>query len=68
MSEQWGTVHKGDRVEIDHTGERGVVYEVWKGMEDTVEVALDSGSFTCVDPPNVTVLRRGQRMRKVGAA
>lgn len=63
MSEAWGTVHKGDRVEIDSSGERGVVHMVWPGREDTVEVALDSGGFTCVDPPLVTVLRRRKRLR-----
>lgn len=50
---------KGDLVEILATGERGIVHAVWDGLEDTIEIKLDSGSFTCRDPHHLKLIDRG---------
>ena len=55
---------RGDRVSLDeslaayHGCRFGVVHAIHGGTEDTVEVRLDSGSFTCTDPPRLTLISR----------
>lgn len=50
----------GERVKLDeslaayHGCEYGVVFAVYDGGEDTVELLLDSGIYTCTDPPRIT--------------
>jgi hypothetical protein len=47
---------EGDRVELKgpnalyHGCADGMVHAVYAGMEDTIEVLLDNGTYTCVDP------------------
>lgn len=46
----------GDRVELApknalyHGCAHGVVHALYDGQEDTIEVLLDNGDYTCLDP------------------
>lgn len=60
MSRQF--LHVGDRVLLAkrlatyHGCDTGTVHALYDGMEDTVEVLLDNGIYTCTDPPRLTLL------------
>lgn len=53
-----------DRVRLDerlaayHGCEWGTVHAVHGGTEDTIEVLLDNGTYTCTDPPRLLNLTR----------
>ena len=55
---------RGDRVRLDerlaeyHGCKYGTVHAIWTGAEDTVEVYLDTGVFTCTDPSRLMLMNR----------
>lgn len=69
---------RGDRVKLDarlaayHGCEYGTVYAVWPGLEDTIELRLDTRDYrvnhdtgyvyTCTDPDRLTVVVPAPRL------
>jgi hypothetical protein len=50
-------LQEGDRVRLKHEDELGTIHAIWDGAEDTIEVRLDSGRFTCCDAPHLELVQ-----------